>query len=205
MESRCHNRRSREATWIDDGRRDRSGHGDRARLRDPGCSSDRRALPLKPHCTIESSDARRRRRDGPSAHLRPDCELGDGCPHRELRRGEEQRPRRRREGGPPLLHRRRRRRRGASFGCGSVVVNYDGKSRSTAPASARGPSSGCNVNLIAPVEVEPTAFVAAGSTITKDVPERRARRGAGEAAQHRRLGAATRRRRNARLRGPGGS
>jgi bifunctional UDP-N-acetylglucosamine pyrophosphorylase/glucosamine-1-phosphate N-acetyltransferase len=29
---------------------------------------------------------------------------------------------------------------------------------------------GCNVNLVAPVTIEPDAFVAAGSTITKDVP-----------------------------------
>jgi bifunctional UDP-N-acetylglucosamine pyrophosphorylase/glucosamine-1-phosphate N-acetyltransferase len=30
---------------------------------------------------------------------------------------------------------------------------------------------GCNVNLVSPVEVEPRAFLAAGSTITKSVPE----------------------------------
>lgn len=30
---------------------------------------------------------------------------------------------------------------------------------------------GCNVNLVAPVTVEPNAYLAAGSTITKNVPE----------------------------------
>jgi len=57
-----------------------------------------------------------------------------------------------------------------NFGCGSVVVNYDGyeKSRSSV---GDGAFIGCNVNLISPVEVERGAFLAAGSTVTKDVPE----------------------------------
>ena len=59
---------------------------------------------------------------------------------------------------------------GVNFGCGSVVVNYDGyeKHRSTV---GEGPFVGCNVNLVSPVEIEPRAFLAAGSTITKSVPE----------------------------------
>ena len=58
---------------------------------------------------------------------------------------------------------------GASFGAGSIVVNYDGiaKHRSTI---AEGAFVGCNANLIAPIELERNAFVAAGSTITKSVP-----------------------------------
>ncbi len=57
-----------------------------------------------------------------------------------------------------------------NFSCGAIVVNYDGykKSRSTI---GDGAFIGCNVNLVSPVEIEPKAFVAAGSTITKDVPE----------------------------------
>ena len=47
-------------------------------------------------------------------------------------------------------------------------MNYDGakKSRTTI---GDGAFVGCNANLIAPVEVEPHAYVAAGSTITKTV------------------------------------
>ena len=58
---------------------------------------------------------------------------------------------------------------GVNFGCGSVVVNYDGyqKHRSVV---ADGAFIGCNVNLISPVEIAQKAFVAAGSTITQDVP-----------------------------------
>jgi bifunctional UDP-N-acetylglucosamine pyrophosphorylase/glucosamine-1-phosphate N-acetyltransferase len=51
-----------------------------------------------------------------------------------------------------------------------VVVNYDGyvKSRSKV---ADGAFIGCNVNLISPVSIEARAFLAAGSTISQDVPE----------------------------------
>jgi bifunctional UDP-N-acetylglucosamine pyrophosphorylase/glucosamine-1-phosphate N-acetyltransferase len=59
---------------------------------------------------------------------------------------------------------------GASFGCGSIVVNYDGvdKHRTTVEERA---FIGCNVNLVAPVVVEENAFVAAGSTVTERVPK----------------------------------
>ena len=59
---------------------------------------------------------------------------------------------------------------GVNFGCGSVVVNYDGyeKHRSVVGDEV---FVGCNVNLVSPVVVEPHAFLAAGSTITKSVPE----------------------------------
>lgn len=56
-----------------------------------------------------------------------------------------------------------------NLGCGVVFVNYDGKSKNR---SVVGDNSfvGCNVNLIAPVKVEEGSYVAAGTTITKDVP-----------------------------------
>ena len=57
-----------------------------------------------------------------------------------------------------------------NVGCGTVFVNYDGakKHRSTIGDNS---FIGCNVNIIAPVDVAKNAFLAAGSTITKDVPE----------------------------------
>lgn len=57
-----------------------------------------------------------------------------------------------------------------NMGCGVVVVNYDGQKKQT---TIVGDNSfiGCNVNLISPVEVKENAFVAAGSTITEEVPE----------------------------------
>lgn len=57
-----------------------------------------------------------------------------------------------------------------NFGCGTVTVNYDGvhKHRTTI---GDGAFIGCNTNLVAPVTVAPETFIAAGSTITEDVPE----------------------------------
>lgn len=59
---------------------------------------------------------------------------------------------------------------GVNFGCGVVTVNYDGvkKSRTTIGDNA---FIGCNTNLVAPVKVGDRAYTAAGSTITKDVPD----------------------------------
>ena len=56
-----------------------------------------------------------------------------------------------------------------NFGCGTVIVNYDGKlkHRSTIEDDA---FIGCNTNLVSPVTVEKGAYIAAGSTITDWVP-----------------------------------
>lgn len=59
---------------------------------------------------------------------------------------------------------------GVNIGCGTVTCNYDGKQkfRTTIGDNA---FIGCNTNLVAPVTVEEGAYIAAGSTITKDVPK----------------------------------
>ncbi|HRS21178.1 MAG TPA: bifunctional UDP-N-acetylglucosamine diphosphorylase/glucosamine-1-phosphate N-acetyltransferase GlmU, partial [Clostridia bacterium] len=57
-----------------------------------------------------------------------------------------------------------------NLGCGVVFVNYDGKKKYRTYV---GDNSfvGCNVNLIAPVRVNENTYVAAGTTVTKDVPQ----------------------------------
>lgn len=57
-----------------------------------------------------------------------------------------------------------------NFGCGTVTCNYDGenKYRTTIGDYV---FIGCNTNLVAPVTVGNGAYTAAGSTITKDVPD----------------------------------
>jgi len=57
-----------------------------------------------------------------------------------------------------------------NIGCGTVFVNYDGKKKSRAKVGDRS-FIGCNTNLIAPVELGENSYIAAGSTITDDVPE----------------------------------
>ena len=56
-----------------------------------------------------------------------------------------------------------------NFGCGTVTCNYDGKNK-TRCKIGDGAFIGCNTNLIAPVEVGELAYIAAGSTITDDIP-----------------------------------
>jgi len=58
---------------------------------------------------------------------------------------------------------------GVNVGCGVVFVNYDGKEkhRSSVENDA---FIGCNVNIISPIKVGKGAYIAAGTTVTKDVP-----------------------------------
>ncbi|WP_141434179.1 bifunctional UDP-N-acetylglucosamine diphosphorylase/glucosamine-1-phosphate N-acetyltransferase GlmU [Bacillus sp. 03113] len=56
-----------------------------------------------------------------------------------------------------------------NIGCGSITVNYDGKNKFLTTIED-GVFIGCNSNLIAPVTIGKDAYVAAGSTITDDVP-----------------------------------
>ena len=56
-----------------------------------------------------------------------------------------------------------------NFGCGTVTVNYDGAKKFRTKIGD-GAFIGCNTNLVAPVTVGPGAYIAAGSTITRDVP-----------------------------------
>lgn len=55
-----------------------------------------------------------------------------------------------------------------NIGCGTITVNYDGKNKSQTIIEDNA-FIGCNSNLVAPVTVKENAFVAAGSTITRDV------------------------------------
>ncbi len=57
-----------------------------------------------------------------------------------------------------------------NLGCGVVFVNYDG-SRKYRSVVEDGAFVGCNVNLVSPVHVGKGAYIAAGSTITDDVPD----------------------------------
>ena len=57
-----------------------------------------------------------------------------------------------------------------NFGCGTVVVNYDGKQKHRTVIGENA-FIGCNTNLVSPVKVGKNAFTAAGSTITEDVPD----------------------------------
>ena len=144
-------------------------------LIEPGCVIQGRTrigarVHLKAHCTIESSRIGDDVEMGPCAHLRPNCDIGAGSrignfvevKNSVLGRGVKA-DHLSYIGDADVGDR-------ASFGCGSVVVNYDGAAKHRTRVGERA-FIGCNVNLIAPLEIEADSYVAAGSTITTRVPE----------------------------------
>ncbi|MBU8881416.1 bifunctional UDP-N-acetylglucosamine diphosphorylase/glucosamine-1-phosphate N-acetyltransferase GlmU [Bacillus sp. FJAT-29790] len=59
--------------------------------------------------------------------------------------------------------------RDVNIGCGTITVNYDGKNKFLTKIED-GVFVGCNSNLVAPVTIGKDSYIAAGSTITEDVP-----------------------------------
>lgn len=57
-----------------------------------------------------------------------------------------------------------------NIGCGVVFVNYDGSKKHRSIVKD-GAFIGCNVNIISPITIEEGAYVAAGSTVTINVPQ----------------------------------
>ncbi len=57
-----------------------------------------------------------------------------------------------------------------NFGCGSITVNYDGVKKHKTMIG-NDVFIGCNTNLVAPIEVGDNVFIAAGSTVTKNIPK----------------------------------
>lgn len=60
--------------------------------------------------------------------------------------------------------------RNVNFGCGVATANYDGENKFRTKVGDNA-FIGCHTNLIAPVTVGDSAYTAAGSTVTKDVPD----------------------------------
>lgn len=57
-----------------------------------------------------------------------------------------------------------------NFSAGAITVNYDGFEKHPTKIG-KGVIVGSNANLIAPITIDDGAFIAAGSTVTEDVPE----------------------------------
>jgi bifunctional UDP-N-acetylglucosamine pyrophosphorylase/glucosamine-1-phosphate N-acetyltransferase len=140
----------------------------------PGCviTGDTRIgerVLLKAYSVIESSRVEDDAVVGPMAHLRPGTHLGRGArvgnfvEVKNSRLGEGVKADHLSYIGDADVG------AGASFGCGSITVNYDGVEKHRTQLGER-VFVGCNANLIAPVRLEDDAFVAAGSTVTRDVP-----------------------------------
>lgn len=57
-----------------------------------------------------------------------------------------------------------------NFGCGAVTVNFDGNKKHVTKILDNA-FIGCNVNLIAPITIGKNTLVAAGSTLTQNLPD----------------------------------
>lgn len=57
-----------------------------------------------------------------------------------------------------------------NFGCGTVTCNYDGKKKYRTTIGDYC-FVGCNTNFVSPINVGDGVYIAAGSTITEDIPE----------------------------------
>ncbi len=57
-----------------------------------------------------------------------------------------------------------------NIGCGTVFANYDGKEKHLTTVGEK-VFIGCNTNLVAPINIGNNCFIAAGSTITDDLPD----------------------------------
>ena len=107
---------------------------------------------------------------GPFAYLRPNSEVGDGCKVGDFveiknsKLGDGAKAAHLPYVGDSDVGER------VNLGCGVVFVNYDG-SRKYRSVVEDGAFIGCNVNLVSPVHVGKDAYIAAGSTITEDVPD----------------------------------
>ncbi|MBS3984089.1 MAG: bifunctional UDP-N-acetylglucosamine diphosphorylase/glucosamine-1-phosphate N-acetyltransferase GlmU [Selenomonadales bacterium] len=121
------------------------------------------------HSVVTESCIGRGARVGPFAHLRPQSELGEAVRvgnFVEIKKstlGEGAKVPHLAYVGDAEIGKR------ANLGAGVIVVNYDGQKKH---ATTIGDDAfvGCNANLVAPVNIGEEAFVAAGSTITRDVP-----------------------------------
>lgn len=107
---------------------------------------------------------------GPFAYIRPQCVVGDGCrigDFVELKKstiGNGTKVSHLTYIGDATVGER------VNFGCGTVVVNYDGYVKNQ---TVIGDDCfiGCNTNLVSPVTLGDRVFTAAGTTVTKNVPD----------------------------------
>ncbi|MDO5490975.1 MAG: DapH/DapD/GlmU-related protein [Bacillota bacterium] len=106
---------------------------------------------------------------GPFAYLRPNSSIGDGCKVGDFvevknsTMGDGSKASHLTYIGDSDVG------KGVNLGCGVVFVNYDGSNKYRSIVDD-GAFIGCNSNLISPVHIGEKAYVAAGSTITEDVP-----------------------------------
>jgi bifunctional UDP-N-acetylglucosamine pyrophosphorylase/glucosamine-1-phosphate N-acetyltransferase len=125
---------------------------------------------VKPYCVITESQVGDEAQVGPFAHLRPgsllepEVHLGNFVETKKTRMGRGAKANHLTYLGDADVGAK------SNIGCGTITCNYDGvaKYRTTI---GDGVFIGSDTQLVAPVTVGAGAFVAAGTTVTEDVPE----------------------------------
>ena len=107
---------------------------------------------------------------GPFSHIRPNCQVGDNCKvgaFVEIKNcvldHDTKISHLTYVGDADVGH-------NVNFGCGTVTSNYDGFNKHRTEIGDN-VFIGCNTNLVPPVKVADGAYIAAGTTVTRDVEE----------------------------------
>lgn len=123
------------------------------------------------HSVVYESEIEKRVAIGPFAHIRPlsqignDVKIGNFVEVKKSKIGNDSKASHLSYIGDAEIG------ENVNLGCGSITVNYDGEKKHLTRIED-GAFIGCNSNLIAPVTVGKGAFIAAGSTITNNVPSK---------------------------------
>ncbi|MBI5440043.1 MAG: bifunctional UDP-N-acetylglucosamine diphosphorylase/glucosamine-1-phosphate N-acetyltransferase GlmU [Deltaproteobacteria bacterium] len=124
---------------------------------------------VKPYCVVSGATVAAQAQIGPFAHLRPGAEIGPSA-HvgnfvelKKSKLGRGSKANHLTYLGDATIG------EGVNIGAGTITCNYDGVAKHRT-IIGDGAFIGSNASLVAPVTVGPAATVAAGSTITQDVP-----------------------------------
>jgi bifunctional UDP-N-acetylglucosamine pyrophosphorylase/glucosamine-1-phosphate N-acetyltransferase len=124
---------------------------------------------VRPGCIIDQSQVAAGAQLGPYAHLRPGSEIGEGAhvgnfvETKKTRLGRGSKANHLTYLGDSEIG------SGVNVGAGTITCNYDG-TRKHVTIIEDGAFIGSDSTLVAPVRIGKGAYVAAGSTITEDVP-----------------------------------
>jgi bifunctional UDP-N-acetylglucosamine pyrophosphorylase/glucosamine-1-phosphate N-acetyltransferase len=125
---------------------------------------------IKPGCVLESSRIRSRAQLGPYTHLRPGCDIGEEVHMGNFVEAKKAKLGRRTKAnhltylGDSVVG------ENVNVGAGTITCNYDGQ-RKHQTIIEDGAFIGSDATLVAPVRIGKNAYVAAGSSITEDVPD----------------------------------
>jgi len=124
---------------------------------------------VRPGCMIDQSQIGQGALLGPYAHLRPGSEIGEGAhvgnfvETKKIKLGRGSKANHLTYLGDAEIG------AGVNIGAGTITCNYDGQIKHTTIIE-EGAFVGSDATLVAPVRIGQGAYVAAGSTITQDVP-----------------------------------